>query len=138
MAGTRQHRGPGRRADMGAASAPFTTASHEIGASQCDSIRESLLSANHFGFFQGRLAAAGGRRLPEPAVGENEDARGRGGSCGASAARTTHHCREHRRLLGRGAEHVHSLCRKEWRFIGNSSPSSLTSTDSRSPGRLER
>jgi hypothetical protein len=29
-------------------------------ASQCDSIRESLLSANHFGFFQGRLAAAGG------------------------------------------------------------------------------
>ena len=36
-----------------------------------------------------------------------------------------------------GAEHVHSLCRKEWRFIGNSSPSSLTSTDSRSPGRLE-
>jgi hypothetical protein len=42
------------------------------------------LSANHFGFFQGRLAAAGGRRLPEPAVGENEDARGRGGSCGAS------------------------------------------------------
>jgi hypothetical protein len=53
--------------------------------------------------------------------GENEDARGRGASCGASAARTTHHCREHRRLLGRGAEHVHSLCRKEWRFIGNSS-----------------
>src|SRR6185295_2386852 len=43
-------------------------------ASQCDSIRESLLSANHFGFFHGRLAAAG-RRLPEPAVGENEDAR---------------------------------------------------------------
>ena len=32
---------------------------------------------------------------------------------------------------------AHSLCRKEWRFIGNSSPSSLTSTDSRSPGRLE-
>jgi len=30
MAGTRQHRGPGRRVDMGAASAPFTTASHEI------------------------------------------------------------------------------------------------------------
>src|SRR6478736_1223657 len=51
-------------------------------ASQCDSIRESLLSANHFGSCQGRLAAAGGRRLPEPAVGENEDARGRGGSCG--------------------------------------------------------
>src|SRR6185312_6095666 len=86
--------------------------------------RESLLSANHFGFFHGRLAAAGGRRLPEPALGENEDARGRGGSCGASAARTTHHYREHRRLLGRGAEHVHSRYRKEWRFIGNSSPSS--------------
>jgi hypothetical protein len=29
-------------------------------ALQMDSIRESLLSANHFGFFQGRLAAAGG------------------------------------------------------------------------------
>ena len=52
-------------------------------------------------------------------------------------AQKSPHCREHRRLLGRGAEHVHSLCRKEWRFIGNSSPSSLTSTDSRSPGRLE-
>ena len=39
--------------------------------------------------------------------------------------------------IRRGAEHVHSLCRKGWRFIGNSSPSSLTSTDSRRPGRLE-
>src|SRR6476620_2843711 len=131
MAGTRQHRGPGRRADMGAASAPFTTASHEIVASQCDSICESLLSANHFGFFKDAW-----RRPAEPAVGENEDARGRGGSCGASAARTTHQCREHRRLRGRGAEHVHSLCRKEWRFIGNSGPSSLTSTDSRGPGQV--
>src|SRR3984957_19888816 len=54
-----------------------------------------------------------------------------------SEPRRVPHCREHRRLLGRGAEQVHSLCRKEWRFIGNSSPSSLTSTDSRSPGRLE-
>src|SRR6478672_8350826 len=107
-------------------------------ASQCDSIRESLLSANHFGFFHGRLAAAGGRRLPEGAVGENEDARGRGGSCGASAARDRATLPRTQALLGRGAEHVHSLCRKEWRFIGNSSPGSLTSTDSRSPGRLER
>ena len=41
-------------------------------------------------------------------------------------------------VVGAEAEHVHSLCRKEWRFIGNSSPSWLTSTDSRSPGRLER
>jgi hypothetical protein len=46
-------------------------------------------------------------------------------------ARRVPHCREHRRLLGRGAEQGHSLCRKEWRFIGVSSPSSLTSTDSR-------
>lgn len=53
-------------------------------ASQCDSIRESLLNPNHFGCCQGRLPAAGGRRLPEPAVRENEDARGRGGSCGAA------------------------------------------------------
>ena len=45
--------------------------------------------------------------------------------------------RDDRRLLGRGAEHVHSLYRKEWRFIGTSSPSSLTSTASRRPGRLE-
>src|SRR3954467_1416753 len=54
-----------------------------------------------------------------------------------SEPRRVPHCREHRHLLGRGAEHVHSFCRKGWRFIGNSSPSSLTSTDSRSPGRLE-
>ena len=101
MAGTRQHRGPGRRADMGPRAHHLRRQAMKSVVSQCDSIRESLLSANHFGFFQGRLAAAGGRRLPEPAVGENEDARGRGGSCGASAARTTHHCREHRRLLGR-------------------------------------
>jgi len=124
MAGTRQHRGPGRRADMGAASAPFTTASHEIVASQCDSIRESLLSANHFGFFQGLLAAAGGRRLPEPAVGENEDARGRGGSCGASAARTTHHCREHRRCsVGEPSTFT--------RFVGRSGVSSVIAARAR-------
>ena len=47
---------------MGAASAPFPTAIHESVASQCDSIRESLLSANHFGFFKDawRRPAAGG------------------------------------------------------------------------------
>src|SRR5258708_5950538 len=55
-----------------------------------------------------------------------------------SEPRRVPHCREHRRLLGRGAEHVHSLCRKMWRFIGNSSPSSLTSTETaEARGRLE-
>src|SRR5258707_8808437 len=105
MAGTRQHRGPGRRADMGAASAPFTTASHEIG---CVAMRFNSLKfveRESLRIFQGRLAAAGGRRLPEPAVGENEDARGRVGSCGASAARTTPHFREYTPFLRLGARH---------------------------------
>jgi hypothetical protein len=112
----------------GAASASFTTVSHEIGGVAMRFNSSKSIERESLRFSQGRLAGAGGRRLPEPAVRENEDARGRGGSCGARAARTTHHCREHRRLLGRGAEQVHWLCRKEWRFIGDSSPSSLTST----------
>ena len=77
------------------------------------------------------------------------DRRGRrrargGGSCGLALleprilnhaevrAQKVFHCREHRRLLDRGAEQGHSLCRKDRRFIGSSSPSSLTSTGSRS------
>ena len=34
----------------------------------------------------------------------------------SSEPRRVPHCREHWRLLDREAEHVHSLCRKEWRF----------------------
>ena len=49
-----------------------------------------------------------------------------------SERRRVLHCRGHRRLLGRGVEQGHSHCRKDRRFIGNSSPSSLTSTGSRS------
>src|SRR6476646_9175766 len=104
--------------------------------SQRDSIRESLLSANRFGFFHGRLAAAGG--YPNRLWARTRALVAAAAVAGLALPGTAHHCREHRRLLGRGAEHVHSLCRKERRFIGNSSPSSLTSTDSRSPGRLER
>ena len=64
MAGTRQHRGPGRRTDMGPRAHHLRPQSMKSVVSQCDSIRESLLSANHFGFFQGRLAAAGGGGYP--------------------------------------------------------------------------
>ena len=62
MAGTRQHRGPGRRADMGPRAHQLRPQAMKSVASQCDSIRESLLSANHFGFFKDawRRPAAGG------------------------------------------------------------------------------
>jgi hypothetical protein len=55
---------------------------------QSDSIGESLLSANHFGFIKDawRRPAAGG--YPNRLCAENEDARGRGGSCGARAVRS--------------------------------------------------
>src|SRR6478672_12676494 len=106
--------------------------------SHCDSISESLLSANHFDFFADawRRPAVGGRRNRLWA--RTRTLVAAAAVAGLALPGTTHHCREDRRLLGRGADHVHSLCRKEWRFIGNSSPSWLTSTDSRSPGRLER
>ena len=63
MAGTRQHRGPRRRADMGAASAPFTTASHEIGCFAMRFKSRKFVERESLRIFQGRLAAAGGRRL---------------------------------------------------------------------------
>src|SRR6476659_7449808 len=71
-------------------------------ASQCDSIRESLLSANHFGFCQGRLAAAGG--YPNRLWARTRTLVAAAAVAGLALLGTTHHCREHRRLLGRGAE----------------------------------
>src|SRR6478736_2016103 len=84
--------------------------------------RESLLSANRFGFFHGRLAAAGG--YPNRLWARTRTLVAAAAVAGLALPGTAHHCREHSRCsVGEPSTFT--------RFVGRSGVSSVIAARAR-------